>query len=86
MGNIPNGSLVYPVADQCVRHSVELAMRGLSEPKADYTFMQIKIPAQFWADLKAHNLIEQKCTGTCLSTSLGLVISSKFSTRKGAVL
>jgi D-threo-aldose 1-dehydrogenase len=26
---------------------------------ADYTSMQIKIPAQFWAELKAQNLIEQ---------------------------
>jgi hypothetical protein len=62
MGNIPNGSLVHPVADQCVRHSVELAMRRLSEPKADYTSMQTKIPAEFWADLKAHSLIEQNAS------------------------
>src|SRR2546429_538251 len=26
---------------------------------ADYTSMQTKIPAEFWADLKAQNLIEQ---------------------------
>jgi D-threo-aldose 1-dehydrogenase len=26
---------------------------------ADYTSMQTKIPAEFWAELKAHNLIEQ---------------------------
>jgi len=26
---------------------------------ADYTSMQTKIPAEFWADLKAENLIEQ---------------------------
>ena len=25
----------------------------------DYTSMQTKIPAEFWADLKSHNLIEQ---------------------------
>jgi len=26
---------------------------------ADYTSMQTKIPAEFWAELKAHQLIEQ---------------------------
>ena len=26
---------------------------------ADYTSMQTKVPAEFWADLKARNLVEQ---------------------------
>jgi hypothetical protein len=72
MGNISNGSLVHLAADQCVRHSVELAMRRLSEPKADYTSMQTKIPAQFWADLKAQKQIEQNAPGAYLSTDVGL--------------
>jgi hypothetical protein len=82
MGNISNGSLVHPVAGQCIRHSVELAMRRLSGPKADYISMQTKIPAQFWTELKAQKLIEQNRAGTSLSTSVRLVLPSNFSIRK----
>jgi hypothetical protein len=36
-------------------------MRGASERQivADYTSTQVKIPAEFWADLKERKLIEQ---------------------------
>ena len=82
MGNIPNGSLVYPVADQCVRHSVEPAMRRFSEPEADYTSMQTKIPAEFWADHKAHNLIEQNAPVPAWVQASGLSSNSKFQHEK----
>jgi hypothetical protein len=36
-------------------------MRGASEQQivADYSSMQVKIPAEFWAELKERKLIEQ---------------------------
>jgi len=37
MGNISNDSLVHPIAAEYVRDSSEIAMRGLSEPKAQST-------------------------------------------------
>jgi hypothetical protein len=37
MGNISNDLLVHPMADRSVRDAIEIAMRGLSEPKVQST-------------------------------------------------
>ena len=58
IANCPNGLLE-------IYYFVELHWSTFELPRveqqilADYTSMQTKIPTEFWADLKAQNLIEQ---------------------------
>ncbi|MGA8476974.1 MAG: hypothetical protein WB696_03350 [Chthoniobacterales bacterium] len=42
-----------------VASALAVGCRSEQQILADYTSMQTKIPAEFWADLKAQNLIEQ---------------------------
>jgi D-threo-aldose 1-dehydrogenase len=42
-----------------VASALAVGSRSEQQILADYTSMQAKIPAEFWADLKAQNLIEQ---------------------------
>ena len=42
-----------------VASALVVGCRSEQQILADYTSMQTKIPAEFWSDLKAQNLIEQ---------------------------
>jgi hypothetical protein len=52
--------------------AVALVVGAASEQQilADYSSMQVKIPAEFWAELKARKLIEQDAVGSRLRGAL----------------
>jgi hypothetical protein len=61
IANYPNGLLEFYSFEELHWLTFELPSGCRTEQQilADYTSMQTKISAEFWADLKAQNLIEQ---------------------------
>ncbi len=54
----PSFETLYPASPE-VAAALVVGASNEQQILADYTSMQTKIPSEFWADLKARNLIEQ---------------------------